>query len=434
MASCAALALLLPVCARGQVFIVQPEHVSQHYAHFQPTQVQLPAEPLTTVGREQLIRFLQSEQGFAMRPLPVAVLTLRANGDMEPAGDKYIDELHEKGAAASPGQRVQITAIKIHGDRIVLDLNNGPYHKHRFIRHISISMDPYDDTNPMMMDPAPTGTRIVLVFRSRVPDLSGQQVEQLLKPMIDFGVESPAEAYAETLPDFLRKAIVEHRVLVGMDRQMVLYAKGEPDQKDREENSGKPFVIWIYGQSPDPVEFVRFNGTYVSRVEIAKVGQPLQVSSDNQMGDFWGKQPPAAAENVHVVQLGDRSAQSTAEQNAPPVAPTLRTAGEKLPNADSSTQVMKPVKFPPAMQQPGDPGYTPPASQPSASGAGQPVAAGAKQAPAANGQGTTAKTGEKTGTPSNPTPNATSANKPATAPAGTQQFVPSAQTAAPPAR
>jgi hypothetical protein len=348
IAGCALLALLIPVCARGQVFVVQAQHISQHYAHFQPTNVQLPGEPMTTIGREQLIRFLQSEQGFAMRPLPVAVLTLHANGGMEPTGDKYIDELHIKGVAATPGQRVEITDIRIKGNRIILDLNNGPYHKHRFMRHISISMDPYDDPT-VMTDPAPTGSRIVLVFPSHLPDVTGEQVEQLLKPMIDFGVRSPAEAYAETLPDFLRKAIDEHRVLVGMDHQMVLYAKGAPDRKDREQKDGKPFEIWIYGESPDPVEFVRFDGDFVARVEVAKVGEPVVVHSANQMGDYWGAQQPAAAQNVHTVELGDRSTKDAAEENVPAVPPTLRKPGEKLPTDNSATQVMKPVKFPPGM-------------------------------------------------------------------------------------
>lgn len=434
IAGCALLALLISAAAQGQVFIVQAQHISPHYAHFQPTEVKLPAAPLNTVGREDLIRSLQAEQGFAMRPLPVAVITLRANGGMEPAGDKYINELQTKGVAAHPGQRVQVTDIKVEGNRIVLDLNNGPFHRHRFLRHISIGMDPYDDENPMMMDPAPTGSRIVLVFPSRVPDVSGEQVEQLLKPMIDFGVRSPAEAYAETLPDFLRKAILEHRVLVGMDRQMVLYAKGEPDQKDREQQGGKPIVIWIYGQAPDPVEFVHFDGDFVVRVEIGKVGEALVVSDENQMGDYWGKQPPAEVQNVNTVELGDRAAQDTAEQNAPAVAPTLSNPGEKLPN--SQTQVMKPVKFPPEMQRPGDPGYTPPPSGTSRTGRSQKDSASVPGGGAASGQSAATQaqagqkgTAQKGSTASPSTAGAHPANPPANSP---QQFVSSSERAARP--
>lgn len=437
IAGCFALVLAGSVSARAQVFVVEPEHISNHYAHFQPTSVELPAEPLTTIGREELIRFLQSEEGFAMRPLPVAVMTLHANGGMEPTGDKYIDELHTKGIAATPGQRVQVTSIRIDGNRLILDLNNGPYHKHRFMRHISIGLDPNED--PMTMDDAPpSGSRIVLVFPSRVPDLTGQQVEQLLKPMIDFGVRSPAEAYAETLPDFLRKAIVEHRVLVGMDHQMVLYAKGEPGQKDREQANGKPIEIWIYGQAPDPVEFVRFEGDFVVRVEVAKVGEPIAVQSGNQMGDFWGQQPPATMRNVHTVELGDRTAQDSSEENAPATAPTLRQPGEKLPTDQSQTQVMQPVKFPPGMQRPGDPGYTPPASGPSTSSQTQPAQGSGKQTtPAAGQTGTAAASGQTSTSGKTTTANSTTGNKqspttssqPATPPANTpQQLVSSSAT------
>lgn len=365
---CAALAIAVPLPARSQVFIIQQEHISPHYTHFPPTHVALSSEPMTTIDREDLIRYLQSQQGFAMRPLPVGIVTLHANGGMDPWGNKYVDELHAKGTSAKPGGRVIITAIKFQRDRIVLDLNNGPFHKHRFLRHLSIGMGGYDSTNPVVMDDGPpTGSRIVLEFPSRIPDLTGEQAEALLKPMVDFGVKSPAEAYAETLPSFLRTAIVSHHVLVGMDRDLVLYAKGEPEQKIREQQNGQPFEIWVYGESPQPVEFVRFVGGFVTRVEVAKVGEPVLVRTAYEMHDYWGNQPAVQA-NVHQVDLGDRTAKSVAQQDAPAAPPTLRKPGEKLPG-DQQTGTMKPVEFPPGMQRPGDPGYTPPpGSQTSPSG------------------------------------------------------------------
>lgn len=352
----------VPLSAPAQVFVVEPEHISRHYSDFQPTDIKLSSEPMTRLDREELIRFLQSEQGFAMRPLPVGILTLRANGGMEPSGDKYIDELHAKGISAKPGDRVVITDVKIEDNRIVFDLNNGPYHKHRFLRHVSIGMNPYQDTPVAADDGPPTGSRITLVFPSRLPDLTGEQVEALLKPMIDFGVKSPAEAYAESLPPFLRKAVEEHRVLVGMDKDMVLYAKGEPIHKIREQENGKNVEIWLYGESPQPVEFVHFDGSFVVRVELAKVGEPLQVRTADEMQGYWGNQPVVAA-NQRQIQLGDRSAQSAAEEDAPVSTPTLRNPGEKLPaDSDKNSQSEGPVNWPPGMQRPGDPGYKPPAA------------------------------------------------------------------------
>ncbi|HEY1807817.1 MAG TPA: hypothetical protein VGG42_04595 [Acidobacteriaceae bacterium] len=371
------LLVLAALPAAAQVFVVQPEHVEKRYSEFAPTDVKLSTEPMTKLTREQLIRFMEREQGFAMRPLPVAVLALRANGGMNPAGEKYIDMLHSKGTSAKPGDRVVVTNIQIDKDSIVLDLNGGPFHKHRFMRHVSIGMDPYN-TVPMAQDDGqqPTGTRLKVEFREHVPDITGEQLEALLKPMIDFGVKSPAEAYAETLPDFLRDAIKQHRVLVGMNHDMVNYAKGQPIRKMREtDKDGQPFETWIYGEAPEPVEFVRFVGSYVVRVEIAKVGEPVLVHATNQMGDYWGNQPVVAT-NQHEVQLGDQSEQARREESAPRTAPSLRLPTDPAPTNDKTNPqpVVAPVNFPKDQQRPGDPGYTPTVSaHPAAPPSGTPA-------------------------------------------------------------
>jgi hypothetical protein len=362
LAAFCALPLVAALPLHAQVFTVEAEHVEKHYTEFAPTHVRYSEQPITQLGREELIRFMQSEQGFAMRPLPIATLTLHANGHMDPTGDKYVDELHQKGMSVKAGDRVVVTDIRIREKTIELDLNGGPEHKHKYLRHIAIGAGAAE--MPLAADDGtpPTGTRITLLFEERVPDLNGEQLQALLKPMIDFGVKSPAEAVAETLPDFLRKAIEGHRVLVGMDRDMVVYAKGQPTRKVRETgDDGKQFEIWIYGESPQPVEFVRFIGSYVTRVDLAKVGEPIVVRDQNEMGDYWGNQPVVAS-NQHQVQLGDQTSADRTEENAPRSAPTLRKPGEALP-ADSDKNnpagSMQPVKMPPDLQRPGDPGYSP---------------------------------------------------------------------------
>ncbi|MFZ0630959.1 MAG: hypothetical protein WA399_06665 [Acidobacteriaceae bacterium] len=367
------LVVLAAMPAAAQVFIVEPEHVEKRYAEFTPTHVPISNEPMTALDREELIRFMEREQGFAMRPLPIAVLTLKANGGMDPTGDKYIDLLHAKGISAKPGERVVVTDIRIDRDSIALDLNGGPFHKHRFMRHVSIGMGVADAPLGGDDGPGPTGTRLTMRFGEHVPDLTGEQLEALLKPMIDFGVKSPAEAYAETLPDFLRDAIKQHRVLVGMNRDMVSYALGMPIRKDRElDAQGRQFEIWIYGEAPQPVQFVRFVGSYVVRVEIAKVGEPLVVHSANEMGDYWGNQP-VVAKNQHEIPLGDQTQQERTAESAPRAAPTLRQPGDPVTAEDKKNPqpVMAPVNMPKDQQRPGDPGYTPTVSAQQPAGSGQ---------------------------------------------------------------
>src|SRR6202012_5109247 len=80
LAAFCALPLLSATCLQAQVFTVEAEHVEKHYTEFPPTHVRYPEQPLNQLGREELIRFMQSEQGFAMRPLPIANLNLHANG------------------------------------------------------------------------------------------------------------------------------------------------------------------------------------------------------------------------------------------------------------------------------------------------------------------------------------------------------------------
>ena len=334
----------------GQVFTVSPQKIEGHYLDFHPTNIALPIEPLTTRNRQDLLRFLTAEQGFAMRPLPIANMTLRANGNMEPAGSNYVDVLHEKGTSAKPGDRVVITDVKIREDKIVLDLNGGPERKHKFLRHISVGSSP-SYTTPVVQDngPDPVGSRITLVFPHTVPEVTGSQVEELLGPLLEFGVKSPVQAYTDTLPPMLKQAILEHRVLVGMSTDMVLYAKGQPERKVRETEGQMPFEEWIYGDPPKDVEFVRVNGNRVIRVEVAKVGESPVIRAQNEMGDYWSTQPNP---NQRDVKLGDQTASASEDQTAPKAPPTLRLPGEKLPSDnDKDHPVMGPVNFPKDQQK-----------------------------------------------------------------------------------
>jgi hypothetical protein len=308
---------------------------------------------------------MQAEQGFSMRPLPVATLTIPANGMLKPAGSDYVDLVRKKGIAVEAGKRVIITDVKIEKNSIILDFNGGPEHKHKWLRHISVGMDPYNMNSVVPDDPnQPTGTRVELTFAHGVPDLTGMQVEALIKPIIDFNVKTPLEAFTDTLPPFLKQAVQAHHVLVGMDRRMVLSTLGQPRSKMVDMEDGKPIDLWIYGEPPDPTQFVRFEGDRVVKLEIAAVGKPIVVHATNEMRDYWSTQP---AQNVRVVALGDTNPSATAKESAPRSAPTLRNPGEALPaDKNPNTPQMGPVEFPKDMggQQPAASPQTTPTQPP----------------------------------------------------------------------
>lgn len=318
--------------------------VDRRFQQIKPTNVPLSKAELDSKTRLELIRLLQAEQGFAMRPFPRGHkgLTLEANGKLEPAGVGYLNMVTTEGLSAKPGDRLVLTDIKIEHSRIVFELNDGPDPKHRFLRHVQIGAGP--DLNPVMQADGQehVGARLSLTFRGHVPELTGADVKALLSPLISFDQKTPIQAFTDTLPTVLKDAILNHHVLVGMSTDMVLFARGAPESKSREVEGQMPFEEWIYGKPPAEVDFVRINGNRVIRVEIAKTGEtPVIFTKDVVEGLMRtdGTELEATRKN----QMGD--VERNPDTQAPATPPSIRNPGEKLPD-DTNTGVMKPVQFP----------------------------------------------------------------------------------------
>jgi len=347
--------------------------VDRRFQQIQPTSVPLPNSELDAKTRIELIRVLQSEQGFAMRPFPRGHkgLTLIANGKLEPAGESYLNMVTNEGLCAKPGDRVVLTDLKIEHGKIIFELNGGPDPKHRFLRHVQIGAGP--SMNPVVQgdDKEPVGARLTLAFKEHIPELTGAQVKALLAPLISFDVKTPIQAFTDTLPTKLKDAILNHHVMVGMSIDMVLFAKGQPEHKTRETEGYTPFEEWIYGRPPQEVDFVRINGNRVIRVEVAKMGEtPVIFTRDEVEGLMRTDGTPLMPPDSHTrtVALGD--AERNPDTQAPAAPPTLRQPGETLPAADKQNGpgVMKPVQFPkpkPTAQPGANPDGEPEAQSPS---------------------------------------------------------------------
>jgi hypothetical protein len=327
--------------------------VDRRYTQIQPTHVALSKSEMDTKNRLEIIRIMQAEQGFAMRPFPRGHkgLVLNANGKLDPAGEGYLQMVTAEGICAKPGDRVVLTDIKIEHNRIVFQLNGGPDRKHRFLRHIEVGTGPMMGPVVQGDDPDPVGARLTLAFHDRVPELTGADVKALLAPMISFDVKTPVQAFTDTLPKVLKDAILNHHVMVGMSTDMVLFAMGQPDNKSREIEGQTPFEEWIYGKPPHDVQFVRINGNRVIRLEICKVGQdPVVFTKDEVEGLMRTDGTPLEQPNTKTVAMGDTH--PNPDTQAPTAPPTLRAPGEKLPaDDDKDTQngrvgVMRPVQFP----------------------------------------------------------------------------------------
>lgn len=302
---------------------------------FTPTRVEYTHTPMDPAGRRELVRAMLMEQGFAHRSLPLGApgLTMHANGRLTVDGETLMHRLYKDGSCAAAGDRVMVTDISVQADRIYVDVNGGPYLPHRFLRHLSVNGMPLAGDG--QVGESPTGTRIVLLFEGETPRLSAPELKALLEPLLDFGLKSAEEAYADTLPAPIKKAIEEHDVMVGMNRRMVLASLGQPESKLRERapesGSSEVFEEWIYGHTPQSIRFIRFRGDRVVLTKLAALGKPLVIHDKDELANY---RDPGL---IREIKLGDAAQSAAAEQGATK-APSLRTPEENRPDQTKSVK------------------------------------------------------------------------------------------------
>lgn len=269
--------------------------------------------------RIDLIRTFNSDLVYIRTQFPMGKvgLTLK-DGKISPSGEKLQEMIALWGPSVKPGDRAMITKFEIRGNKIHLEINGGPVKKQKWYQHIQVGVNGGEATPGGQVDPTnnPRGSYVDLEFDHHIPDLTVEQVKQLLWPVFDFDSKSPLEAYLETVPPKVKDAIQNHHVLVGMNREMVIYAKGRPPKKIREkDDEGTEYEDWIYGEPPQDVDFVRVIGDEVVRVETMKVGGEKEVRTEKEI-DLGGPGVTTAAK----------------DEERPVKAPTLRRPGEAAPD------------------------------------------------------------------------------------------------------
>jgi len=235
--------------------------------------------PLGDESKLKLIRYVSGEFGKAVKPLPAG-----KQGFLVFVGKPINQELLDRavathGAAVNTGDNVQITRLEFREHAIVVDLNGGGRGKRRWRDHLQIGlgggMPPMQSTTTTTQQGGPpgiqpgTGSTIFLEFTRMVPDLSPDDLKQLLTPFLDFSKQrSAAVQWYDTLPPEMKKAIQDRRPVLGMDREEVVAAIGRPDHKVRERDTdGIDIEDWIYGQPPSKTVFVRFSGDHVTSIK-----------------------------------------------------------------------------------------------------------------------------------------------------------------------
>jgi hypothetical protein len=313
------------------------------------SQANSPSDKMTPRTRLEVMRDLTAERVYVRLPFPMGERGLQIkNGKVTPTDQQIASLIAEHGLAAKPGDRVVITNVLVKEKSIVLEINGGPKKHEKWYQHVSVGAG--GSTTPLGGAPQSLeakGSLLTLEFDKYVPELTGDQVRDLLGPVFDFKALTEAEAYQKTLPPKVQDAIKNHKVLVGMDREMVTYAKGRPPKKIRDrDDSGVDYEEWIYGNPPEEVQFVRFQGQLVTRLEIMTVDGQKIVRTEKE---------------VDLKSAETEVADKKPEDKPPANAPTLRRPGEQ-PEYPQGTNNSPPSAYPPpGTTTPTDPpGGTPP--------------------------------------------------------------------------
>lgn len=235
------------------------------------------APRLQPMSRLILLRYVSGEFARAVRPLPSDKKGYRIKAGAD-VNEEQLRNASMRGAAANPGDTVQITAIEFREKEIVLHINGGAKEKKRWRDRISVEVGgggprpQARTTTTTSNDGTPgyqrVGSTLIVEFGGPVPDLTPDEFKQHIAAYLDFSKQRSASVHwVDTIPEEFKQAIKDNQPMVGMDREMVIAAMGRPEQKIRERDpEGNETEDWIYGTPPGKTIFVKFIGEKVVAV------------------------------------------------------------------------------------------------------------------------------------------------------------------------
>jgi hypothetical protein len=322
-----------------------PASTTQSHAQAPAPPIPADAPRMTRQTRLEIIRDFETQIFYARATFPMGAKGLKLkNGMTSPNGSELQQALALWGPAIKPGDPAHISFVQIRDDHIHFDINGGPVHRKKWYEHIQVSgaNGTPVQTGPNESQPNPHGTYLDVYFNKYVPEMSARQLRDLLYPVLDFNARNKEEAYLDTVPPKVKEAIQAHHVLVGMNTEMVLHAKGKAPKKVRERDGDTEYEEWIYGDPPQDVDFVRIVSDEVVRVETMKVGGQKIVRTEKEV----------------ILVKPDKDTEAK-QEDRPANSPSLRRPGEDSENAPKPADGASPLPpaTPPDFPQPsGSPG------------------------------------------------------------------------------
>jgi hypothetical protein len=312
---------------------------------------QTPAPPIAAGAphmskqtRLEIIRDFETQIVYTRSAFPMGTKGLKLkDGVTTPSGQELQQLLALWGPALKPGDPAQISFVQIKDKYIHFDINGGAMRRKKWYQHIQVAGA---NGMPVQLSPNetqqnPHGSYLEVYFDKYVPEMSAQQLRDLLFPVLDFNARNKEQAYLDTVPPKVKEAILAHHVLVGMNSEMVLHAKGRPPKKVREKDGNTEYEEWIYGEPPQDVDFVRIVADEVVRVETMKVGGEKIVRTEKEV----------------ILEKPEKDTEAKKEQqDRPPGSPSLRRPGEDPENVPKPADGVSPAPPMPPPDIPQPPG------------------------------------------------------------------------------
>jgi hypothetical protein len=191
--------------------------------------------------------------------------------DVSEAGEvdkqKVEADIKKNGQSIEVGKVVTVTEISFADKQIEIELDGGGKNKKSFLDRLEVGVG--TQTRPVSNDDPKKakGSKVVLKFADKIPpDLTPDQLKQLLSPVLDFEKRNFLKTGIDALPPEFQEAVKIKEARIGMDRSTVIMALGRPDKKVREKVDGIESEDWIYFQRGLRAQFVTFENDVVVRI------------------------------------------------------------------------------------------------------------------------------------------------------------------------
>src|SRR6202795_603803 len=158
-------------------------------------------QPMSVQTRAQILHAFNAELVYIRTNFPMGKTGLKLrNGTITPTGPELQHLMALWGPAAKPGDRARISDVVIKEDHIHFEINGGPVKKQKWYQHIQISgANSSVPIAPSDSSANARGSFVDLYFDKYVPEMTGPELKEVLRPVFDFDSKSALDAYLETV-------------------------------------------------------------------------------------------------------------------------------------------------------------------------------------------------------------------------------------------